>query len=403
MNKDMKIFVERLVNPGCVKKNVLIEVAEGQVISVRPQAECMPEGGDIDLRNSTVIPGLVDIHIHGAAGDYFTTGEIEKASSYLASRGTTSFLATSYPCDRRTYLEGIRKLRQKVKEQNKNGAKMLGIHLEGPFLNPKYGAQKPEYCWPAEKENVEALLSEAGEALKLVSLSPELPGAVEAVRMFNEKGIIACAAHTEADVEQMQAVYDCGLRHTTHILNAIEAPPHTINGVRRAGCVEFTLASEDMTADVMVDSKAIHVEDEWLKILFKCLGTKRAALLSDAMPLAGLSAGLYPIVDGRKIALVAGEDVVRLTNGELAGSVMMMLDTVKNLMDRLGLKLEEAIECATLTPARVIGVDNFKGSIEMGKDADMVALDEKRQVLLTMIEGRVVYQAEELMRRNRDV
>lgn len=398
----MKIFAGRLVNPGCVREDVFIEVADGRVISIRLQAESKPESSDIDLRNTTVIPGLIDIHIHGAAGDDFSMGEIDKSPAYLASRGTTSFLATSYPLDRRAYLKGIRRLRQKLKEQNKNGAKMLGIHLEGPFLNPKHGAQKSEYCWPINKEDVEAVLSEAGEALRMVSLSPELPGVDEAVRMFSENGIIPCAAHTEADAEQMQAVYDFGLRHTTHIFNATESPLG-IQGVRRAGCVEFTLASEDMTADVMVDSKGIHVENEWLKILFRCLGTKRTALLSDAMPAAGLSAGLYPIGDERSIELVAGEDIVKLTNGLLAGSAMMMLDTVNNLMDRLGLKLEEAIECATLTPAKVLNVDDCKGSIEAGKDADLVALNEKKQVLLTMVEGRIVYQAEELMRRNQDV
>jgi N-acetylglucosamine-6-phosphate deacetylase len=395
---NLKIFSGRLVNPRYVQEEIVIEIAEGRVISIRPQAESTPEGSDIDLRKSTVIPGLIDIHIHGAAGDDFMTGQVEKAVEYLARHGTTSFLATSYPCGRDTYLEGIRRLRQKVKEQNKKGAKILGIHLEGPFLNPKYGAQKGEYCWPINKENTKTMLSETGEALKMVSLSPELPGAVEAVRMFSEHGIITSAAHTEADTEQMQAVYNCGLRHTTHILNAIEAPPTRIKGVRRAGCDEFTLASEDMTADVMVDSKGIHVEDEWLKIIFKCLGVKRTALLSDAIPFAGLPPGLYTFGDGQKFKLTGTEDVGRTTDGKLAGSVMMMLDAVNNLMDRLGLKLEEAIECATLTPARIIGVKNFKGSIEVGKDADLVALDERRQVLLTMVEGKIVYQAEELGR-----
>lgn len=385
-----KIFCGRLVNPGMVKEDIIIDVSGSRIISIRPQAGARPNGRDIDLGDSTVIPGLIDIHIHGAAGDEFGKGEVDKARGYMASRGTTSFLATSHPMERHVFIQGIRTLRNKIREQDSNGAKMLGIHLEGPFFSPQHGAQRPGYCWPINKENVEVLLSETGKALKMVSISPELPGAVEAVRMFSQNGIATCAAHTQADAEQMQAVYECGLRHTTHILNAMESPLGT-KGVRRVGCAEFTLASNDMTADVMVDAKGIHVENEWLRIIMKCMGVSRTAFLSDAIPFAGLPPGLYTFGDGQKFKITATEDVGRTSDGILAGSIIMLIDAVKNFMHRLDYKLEEVIECATLTPAKIIGVDNRKGSIETGKDADLVALNDKIEVIFTMVEGKIVY------------
>ena len=228
----------------------------------------------------------------------------------------------------------------------------------------------------------------------MVSLSPELPGAADAVRRFSEKGIVTAAAHTEANASQMRRVFEAGLRHTTHILNAMETRSGVTRGVRDIGCAEFTLASQEMTADVMVDSAGVHVADEWLGILLKCLTTERLALLSDAMPLTGLPAGTYPTPDGRELRVSPGRDVAMIGGTDLAGSVMMMMDATKNLMRRLGMRLEDVIECATLVPAKVLGIEDRKGSVAPGKDADLVALDARMRVVMTMVEGEIRYRAE---------
>lgn len=390
----MKIFCSKLVNPGEALENVVVEVSGKKIVSVVLQKGSQPTEGDIDLTGKVVIPGLIDIHIHGAAGDDFAAGVIDKAPGYLASRGTTSFLATAiHAINREDYLEGIRRLVKEYKD-SKDGAKMVGIHLEGPFLNPDYGSQMKESCWPLTKENVEDVLREGAGAIKMVSLSPELAGAPEAVRRFTQEGVVTSAAHTEADLTQIQAVYDNGLRHATHILNAMQQPDGPEKGVRGVGCAEFVLASDDMTADIMVDAVKAHIPDEWLRIVFRCLGTKRVALLSDALCLAGSPPGKYPILDGREVTLTAGRDVAVIEGEGLAGSVMALIEAVGNLVCRLGIELEEAIECATLTPARILKIDDRKGSIEAGKDADLVALDESMRVLWTIVEGKKVYSAE---------
>lgn len=396
----IRLFCGKLVNPAVVREHVVTEISGRRVVSVTARAGRRPAGTDIDLSHSTVIPGLIDMHIHGALGDDFAAGITDRAPKYLASQGTTCFLATLFPpVDEQARRNTIGRLSNRCREQGQDGAKMLGIHLEGPFLNPDHGSQTAESCRPIAQDNVEAVLCEVEDTLRMISLSPEVPGAAAAVRTFEKHGVVTAAAHTEADGEQMQAVYDAGLRHVTHILNATETPEGNVKGTRCVGCVEFTLASKDMTADVMVDAGRRHVADEWLKIVFNCLGAKRLALLSDAMLLTGLPAGLYPTQDGRHLRLADGQDVATIDGVGLTGSAIMMLDALKNLMARLDLKLEDAIECATLTPARVLRIDDHKGRIESGKDADLVAIDDQMRVLLTVVEGKVVYrQADKLMR-----
>jgi len=388
----MRIFCGRLVNPGSVAQDRVVEISGRRIVSIGPRGDKKPAGEDIDLGNRTVIPGLIDVHCHGGMGDDFSLGRIDKAPAYLARRGTTSFLATNYPMEREVYINGLRGLKKKYHEPHFTGARMLGVHLEGPFLNPGHGAQSPGLCWPPTKENVDFLLAELGDALKMITIAPELPGAIDAIQCFEAKGIVTSAGHTEADRTHIQVAYEAGLRHVTHILNAMEVPAGPTRGVRGIGCAEFCLGSDDMTADVMADAGGRHLCTEWLKIVFRCLGPRRLALISDAMPIAGLPPGPYPTGDGRTIRLTAGQDVTFIDDVLLGGSVMMMMDTVKNLMSHLGLGLHEVIACGTSTPAKLLKIDGRKGSLGPGKDADLVALDDRMQVCLTMVEGKIAYQ-----------
>jgi len=394
-----RLFCGKLINPGIVKQDAVVEICDRKIASVDSHTGMRPGAGDIDLAGLTVIPGLIDIHIHGAKGDDFSLGNVECAAAYLASRGTTSFLATPlYATQREACLEALHRLRQMWLENRQGGARMLGIHLEGPFLNPEHGSQAPEACWPLTKENLDDVLTALGDALKMVSLSPELAGAAEAVRRFSERNICTAATHTCANAEEMQAVYDAGLRHVTHILNAMPAPPEPEGGkgIRTVGCAEYAMASKDMTADCVVDSGRVHLAQPWLRILFQCMGTERLTLISDAVPVAGMGEGSHPLADGRSLQMKPGQDVAFIKEKEtdlLCGSVMMMLDAVRNVMHRVGLSLQDTIRLATLNPATLLGIDTHKGTIEPGKDADLVALDDQMQVVLTMVEGEVVYQA----------
>ena len=395
--QQIQVFTGNLVNPGLAQHEMVISVQNGTIAGVRPMAGQVPGPNDIDARKHTVIPGLIDIHNHGTAGESFMWGCSEKARSFLASKGTTALLATAYPyVDREGILEGLKQLRRQIAEQKpKEGAQILGIHCEGPFLEPSLGAQMPELCWPINSENISALLDTAGEDLKLLALSPELPGAEDLIKQAVDRGIIVSAAHSQAGAEDMKRACRAGLSHMTHIFNATYRPPPAAGaGVLGVGCDEFALTYDDMTAEVIVDCQGFHVSPYWLGILFRCKSKDKIALISDSTSIAGQEPGIYPQPDGSKLILREGEDVGWVeskSKNALAGSVMTMHDALLNLMRHMQMPIEEAIECASLTPARILGLEQNRGSIEQGKDADLVVLDDQLKVVLTMVAGEVVF------------
>ena len=399
MNKQqIQVFAGNLVNPGLAQHGMVVSVQNGKISGVNPVADQVPGPEDIDAREYTVIPGLIDIHNHGALGEGFMSDCTERARSFLASKGTTAILATTYPYGQREeFLTGIKQLRRRIAEQKpREGAQILGIHCEGPFLEPSLGAQMPELCWPINSENITTLLETAGEDLRILALSPELPGAEDLIKQAVSRGIIVAAAHSRAGAEDMKRAYQAGLSHMTHIFNATDRPaPAAGKGVLGVGCDEFALTCDGMTAEVIADCQGFHVSPYWLDILFHCKSKDKIALISDSTSITGRGAGAYPQPDGSKLILREGEDVGWVESKAkkgLAGSAMTMRDALTNLMRHLQMPIEEAIECASLTPSRILGLEQKKGSIEPGKDADLVVLNEQLDVVLTMIAAEVVFK-----------
>ena len=396
----IRVFAGKLVNPGSAKQDILITIEDEKIASLSSTGGQAPTTGDIDARGYTVIPGLIDIHIHGAVGENFATDCTEKARSFLASRGTTAFLATNYPIPRDQYLAGLAQLRRRISTQEPTeGAQILGIRCEGPFLEPSLGAQKAELCWEITADNTKLMLEAAGQDLRILDLSPELSNAEIVIEQAVRQGIIVSAAHTAADAQQMERAFRAGLSHATHIFNATERPPAASGkGVLGVGSDEFSLANQAMTAEVVVDCCGYHVSPYWLEILFRCKDKSKLSLISDATKISGLAPGDYSQDDGSRIILRDGEDVGWLYSQDktgLSGSAMTLRDGLLNLMRQRRIDLQDAIECATLSPARILGLDKQKGSIETGKDADLVVLDDDLQVVLTIIAGRVVYRKQQ--------
>ena len=394
--EQIRVFAGKLVNPGSVQHDVVISVQDGKIMGVSSIAGQIPGPDDIDARQHTVIPGLIDIHVHGASGESFFTDCSEKARTFLASKGTTALLATSYPASsREEFLEGLKQLRRRIAQQKPaDGAEIIGIHCEGPFLEPSLGAQMPELCWPINSENISAVLETAGDDLRLLALSPELPEAETLIQEAVGRDIVVAAAHSQAGADDMKRARRAGLSHMTHIFCATKRPPAAAGGgVLGVGCDEFTLTCDGITAEVIVDCQGFHVSPYWLNILFRCKGRGRVALISDAITLSGRQPGVYPQPNGSQLILRDGEDVCWVESKAkkgLAGSVLTMRDALVNLMRHMQMPLEEAIECASLTPAKILGLEQRKGSIERGKDADIVALDKQLKVMLTMVAGQVV-------------
>jgi N-acetylglucosamine-6-phosphate deacetylase len=346
----------------------------------------------IDASGKIVIPGLIDIHMHGGFGWEMMSGPpSEEILMELARRGMTSFLPTIHPIgDRNDIVTAIRAYR-KFLERRYEGVRILGLHMEGPFLNPVLGAQRPERCEIPGRDGFDVYLDEAGDALLMMTLSPELEGSIELIEGLNRRGIVPAVGHSAAGKDILERAFSAGLRHGTHIFNATSRPASLYGkGVMLSGMDEFCLVRDEMFVDVMVDNKGMHFDDIHLQLAWKCKGPDKLLVISDSTKVAGLPPGKYDY--GGRNMIVDGSGVGYIDNVGLAGSTMMIIGALKNIANRLNLPLEKVLCTATVNPARLLGLDHSKGKITPGMDADMVVVDESLNVYLTMVEGNIAYK-----------
>lgn len=331
----------------------------------------------IDLGGMTLLPGFIDVHIHGAVGvDVMdaTPAALQEVSNYLASQGVTSWLPTFVPASDENYASAVAVISEAM---GNSGARMLGVHYEGPFVNSaQCGALHTEYFKTYSGPDDLAFLRVPQDAVQMITLAPEVSGGVELVRELKARGWVISIGHTRADLKALDEACDAGARHMTHFMNAM-APLHH----RNPGPVAWGMSREDVTFDVIADG--IHLDPFMLRVLLKIKGVRGISLISDAIAAAGKGDGDYRIW-GETISVKNG----RTANaaGSIAGSVISMLDAVK-LMHSLGVSWVDLAQMASTNPARLLGVDKVCGSIEVGKRADLVALDRDGNVKLTLIGG----------------
>lgn len=331
----------------------------------------------IDLGGMVLLPGFIDVHIHGAVGvDVMnaTPAALQEVSKYLASQGVTAWLPTFVPASDENYASAVAAI---SKLMGNGGARVLGVHYEGPFVNSaQCGALHTEYFKTYSGPDDLAFLRVPQTAVQMITLAPEVSGGIDLVRELKSRGWVISIGHTRADLKVLDAACDAGARHMTHFMNAM-APLHH----RNPGPIAWGLAREDVTFDLIADG--IHLDPFMLRVLLKVKGSRGISLISDAIAAAGKGDGDYQIW-GETINVKNG----RTANaaGSIAGSVISMLDAVK-LMHSLGVSWVDLAQMASLNPARLLGVDKVCGSIEVGKRADLVALDQDGNVKLTLIGG----------------
>ena len=334
----------------------------------------------IDLGGMTVLPGFIDVHIHGAVGvDVMdaTADGLRSVSEYLASQGVTSWLPTFVPATDENYATAVAAIAQTM---NGSGARILGVHYEGPFVNSaQCGALHKEYFKTYSGPQDLACLSSPENAVRMITLAPEISGGVELVRELKARGWVISIGHTRADLKVLDEACDAGARHMTHFMNAMPSLHH-----RAPGPVAWGLSREDVTFDVIADG--IHLDPFMLRLLVKIKGVHGITLISDAIAAAGRGDGDYQIW-GETISVKNGRTAN--ASGSIAGSVISMLDAVR-LMHSLGVSYVDLAHLASSNPARLLGVYDECGSIEVGKRADLVALDQDGNVKLTFIGGRPV-------------
>jgi len=384
---------------GAFVRDVVVVVRGGLIERVGLDGEIsVPEGTDrIDSEGQLLAPGFVDIHIHGFGGCRAEDDATGMARQVI-QHGTTWFLPTLISNELGEMLDAIRHICSCVGSISA-GATIGGIHLEGPFLNPKYGAQQPEFNIEPNKLSVNQLVRACGDHLRLVTIAPERKGAIEAVKTFRAAGSIVAIGHSDATQEEYMEGRTAGITHATHIFNAMAMrrwpSEKTYTGCKAIGIEELILSDDEVSADIMCDSAAAHVHSSLLKIALKCKGAKRLALITDAVPAAGQPPGQYNLSDGQSNFTTSKDDVVRLANGSLCGSAMSMCGALRNVMKHANVPLETALVMASEAPSRAIGIFDRKGSISVGKDADLVWLDSDQNICRVMINGRTEFRSEE--------
>ena len=337
----------------------------------------------LDAQGDMLLPGFIDLHVHGAMGhelmDASPTG-LEEMARFYASHGVTAFLATTWTTSR----ESIRKALELVEEMQgpiRNGATLLGVHLEGPYLHPaRCGAQEVTHIRRAGREEALEFL-ETG-VIRLLALAPEFEENLWLIEECVRRGITVSAAHTTASYEQMQIAVAHGVSQVTHTFNAMQGLGH-----REPGTVGAALTLPQVACELIADN--IHVHPAVQKILVDVKTPAGIILITDAVRPAGLPPGEY-ILDDRPVNTHSG--AVRLADGTLAGSILSMERALQNICSASGRPLTEMWPASSLNAARAIGMSACKGSLEVGKDADLVLLDDSFKVHLTIAQGEFVFQ-----------
>ena len=363
--------------------SVLIE--DGMIVNIFPKSLNPEHAGYevMDGRGGLLIPGMIDIHIHGANGYDMMDGSvksIDEVSRACIQGGVTSFLATSVSSS----IEDLLLMIENVKKSfgNEPGAKIVGIHLEGPYLNKaRKGMQHENYLRHPDIEEMKLILGKGRELIKMVTLAPELPGGLELITFLHEKNIIPAIAHSDANYEEAKSAFKLGAHHITHCFNGMRPVHH-----RDPGLVVAALEDEKVSVQVIVDH--IHLHPAIVKLLYKIKGPDRMILITDAMQALGLGDGIYKF-GGHRVTVSKG--VAKLDNGSLASSTISMNHSIKKAI-RSGITILDAITMATKTPADLLAL-NKKGRISEGADADLVLLTTELDVSWSMVAGNIVYKS----------
>lgn len=367
-----------------------ILVEDGKIASISESKIAEFIGEVIDGTGCVALPGFIDIHIHGATGADFMDGEIaatKKIAEYLPQEGTTSFLATTITHSSERIKRAI-EVNSKFLEENEisYGAEMLGFHLEGPFIHPEQaGAQPVQYIQKPSIESLQKWFGEQLTHLKVVTLAPELDEAHVMLQYLREKGVISSAGHSKASYKEINDAARSGLTHLTHYTNAMTGIHH-----REIGMVGAGFMNESLCCEIIADG--IHLSDDMLRLVFKVIGSERIILITDSMRAKGLPDGNYSL--GDQEVKVVGRTAT-LKSGTLAGSVLKMNEGVKKIQNLTDLSLHELVKITSTNAARRLGVDDRKGSLAVGKDADIVLLNDSFEVQYTFCRGRLSYSNEQ--------
>src|ERR1700685_1521469 len=382
------IYAERILTPQEELRNNVIVVEGGRITGIghRDEVHIPPGAKDYVAAGMTVVPGFVDVHIHGAGGHDVmeaTPQALDAITATVARFGTTSIVATTVtaPIDETCRsLEGIAQYvrsHEKPEENKRAAAEIVGVHLEGPFINKaRRGAHTPDSIATPSIDALEKLRAAADGLVKIVTVAPEIPGALQLIARAVADGLVVAVGHTDADYDQARAAFKAGARHAVHVYNAMRPFTH-----RDPGVISAIMTDTDVTAEIIADG--VHVAGPAIQVLGGAEGVDTVVVGVDGSSATGMRDGTFKL-GGFEVTVKGG--VCRNSEGKLDGSTLT-LDRALRYIVSLGVPLIDALRMATILPARRLGLAGKKGIIAVGADADLVVLTPDLRVAGVMTRG----------------
>jgi N-acetylglucosamine-6-phosphate deacetylase len=381
------IHADRAFTPFEEISDAVIVIQGSKIVAVGQQGKVdLPRGvREIKAGGRTVVPGFVDVHIHGAGGHDVMEGareSLEIITATVAAHGTTSLVATTVTASEKETRDSVAGIAHFILNTSQYptrelSAEILGIHFEGPFISPaRRGVHPAKWIVPPSPELLAELLREARGTAQILTLAPELPGALDLIAVARQAGLVVSLGHTDATYEQAQAAIQAGASHAAHVFNAMRPFSH-----RGTGVIGAVLTSPKVSAELIADG--VHVDEAAMRMLVGLKTPERVILVSDGISATGMPDGKYQL--GMFEVKVSG-GVARNAEGKLAGSTLTLDRALRNMVT-LGVPLPSALRMVTANPARQIGLGSRKGVLAPGADADLVFLDDKLEISGVMTRG----------------
>lgn len=380
------IFNAVLLRPGQPESRGGLLLKKGRIARLLGEEEEPPPVAElIDARGAYLAPGFIDLHVHGGGGnDFLCEGSrcLQRILNFLPRFGVTSLLPTIATPSREQLL-GLVRLLGSYYQGRQRGSRVLGINLEGPFLSiGKRGAQPLRFIRLPSKEELKEILSAAEGSIKIMTLAPELDGAIPLIRLLKRSGVVPAVGHTTADYETTRLAIRAGLSYATHLFNSYPPLHH-----RQPGAVGAILEAERVKAEIICDG--VHLSPVIVRLIFRLKALEDLLLVTDGVAVLGRRIKRFTM-GGREV--VVDRNGACLPDGTLVGSMLPMNRALRNVIEFTGLSLSAALGLVTVNPARLLGLADRKGDLRPGMDADLVLLDRRCEVRRTIIRGKTVFK-----------
>jgi N-acetylglucosamine-6-phosphate deacetylase len=385
LSKKLALIGGRIVTPFRVVKNGAIVFEDGKISELGKAVDTpVPDDCElIDVSGRTVVPGFCDLLVHGGGGFGFADendSSIEKVSRYFLEHGSTTVLGSLFAKPTDLLLKDLSRLADFIEAHPESNIR--GIHMEGPYLNRELkGAMNESYLWKPSVESWEKMWKASRGYIKIMTIAPELPGAFDVMRAAAKEGVVLSIGHSMATYDELEIAIDNGAAHVTHIFNAMSPFHH-----RMPGIILGALLKNELKVELIADT--MHVHPAVMEFVLKLKGASGIILVSDSIRAGGMHEGEYEFADQK---IFMKEKKAFLPDGTLAGSTLTLNMAIKNMVETANAKLTEAVRMASLNGMKVINLDHKKGILAVGKDADVVVLNDAYEVEMTILNGKAAY------------